>query len=73
MDFYEHDAAGVFESQARFLELAAKYRWSMLLVDKHGSYPYFYKILSPLTNWKIVAEDEASYLIYDLPDEPKQP
>ena len=68
MGFYARDVVGVFESQQRFLELAKKYDWKMLLVEKAGSYHYFYKILSPLTNWKIVAEDEASYLIYDLPD-----
>src|SRR5262249_33281809 len=67
MDFYQQDVVGIFQSQARFLEIAQKYNWTMLLVDKHGNYPYFYKILSPLTNWKIVAEDDASYLIYDLP------
>lgn len=66
MDFYAQDVVGVFESQARFLELARKYGWTMLLVEKYGNYQYFYNILSPLTQWKIVAEDEASYLIYDL-------
>ncbi|MGZ3722409.1 MAG: hypothetical protein ACXVA9_05735, partial [Bdellovibrionales bacterium] len=64
MDFYENDVAGLFQSQARFLELAKKYNWTKLLVDKHGSYPYFYKILSPLPEWKIVSEDDAAYLIY---------
>jgi len=68
MDFYEHDVVGIFHGQQQFLETAKKYGWTKLLVDKHGSYPYFYKILSPLTDWKIVAEDEASYLIYYLPD-----
>ena len=38
----------------------------MLLIDKSSSYPYFYSILSPLPDWKIVAEDEAAYLIYHL-------
>jgi hypothetical protein len=66
MDFYAHDVLGVFESQERFLELAHKYGWTMLLVDKAGSYHYFHRILSPLTNWRIVAEDESSYLIYDM-------
>lgn len=69
MNFYENDVVGVFKGQARFLELAKKYNWTKLLVDKHGSYPYFYKILSPLPEWKIVAEDDASYLIYLLPDQ----
>lgn len=68
MDFYENDVVGIFKSQERFLEVAKKYGWTVLLVDKHGSYPYFYKILSPLPEWKIVSEDDASYLIYYLPD-----
>jgi hypothetical protein len=68
MDFYRNDVVGVFKSQASFLELAKKYNWTKLLVDKHGSYPYFYKILSPLPDWKIVSEDDAAYLIYLLPD-----
>lgn len=67
MAFYREDVMGVFQSQQRFLELAAKHNWTMLLLEKHNSYSYFWKILSPLPNWKIVAEDEASYLIYNLP------
>jgi hypothetical protein len=66
--FYENDVMGVFRSQRRFLELAAKYNWTMLLVEKHGNYRYFYQILAPLPEWKIVAEDEAAYLIYRLPN-----
>lgn len=72
MNFYSQDVMGVFQSQERFLELARKYGWTMLLVEKYGAYKYFHKILSPLTDWKIVAEDEASYLIYLLPDTPSQ-
>lgn len=68
MRFYEEDVIGVFKSQQRFLELASKYGWTMLLVEKHGAYKYFWQILSPLTQWKIVAEDESSYLIYLLPN-----
>lgn len=68
MDFYARDVMGVFQSQERFLELAKKYGWTMLLIEKYGAYRYFHKILSPLPDWKIVAEDEASYLIYWLPD-----
>ncbi len=68
LGFYQNDVIGVFQSQERFLQLAHKYNWTKLLVDKHGSYPYFFKILSPLTNWKIVSEDDASYLIYYLPE-----
>lgn len=68
MGFYESDVMGVFQSQQRFLELAAKYKWTMLLVEKYGAYRYFWKILSPLPQWKIVAEDESSYLIYLLPN-----
>jgi hypothetical protein len=68
MDFYRQDVMGVFQSQSRFLELAKKYDWTMLLVDKSGGgYPYFYKILSSLSDWKIVAEDDSAYLIYHLP------
>ena len=68
MPFYENDVIGVFRSQQRFLQLAARYNWTMLLVDKHGAYKHFYKFLSPLPQWKIVAEDPASYLIYLLPN-----
>ena len=64
MGFYENEVMGVFKGQARFLELAAKYNWTMLLVEKYGAYRYFYQILGSLPQWKIVAEDEASYLIY---------
>ena len=70
MSFYAGDVMGVFESQKRFLELARKYNWTMLLVEKYGAYAYFHKILSPLPEWKIVAEDDASYLIYLLPQQP---
>ncbi len=69
MEFYEKDAVGVFHGPDEFKRLAQKYGWTKLLVDKHGSYPYFYKILSPMTEWKIVAEDDASYLIYLLPNQ----
>jgi hypothetical protein len=66
--FYENEVMGVFKGQQRFLELAKKYNWTMLLIEKYGPYPYFYQILSPLPDWKIVAEDEGSYLIYLLPN-----
>lgn len=66
--FYENEVMGVFKGQARFLELAQKYNWTMLLVEKYGPYRYFYQILGPLPEWKIVAEDEGSYLIYRLPN-----
>jgi hypothetical protein len=67
MDFYRQEVVGVLQSQQRFLELAKKYDWTMLLVDKHSGYRHFYEILAPLPEWKIVQEDEASYLIYYLP------
>lgn len=66
--FYENDVMGVFRGQQRFLELAQKYNWTMLLIEKYGPYRYFYQILAPLKEWKIVAEDEGSYLIYRLPN-----
>lgn len=68
MDFYENDVIGVFRSQKRFLELAAKYNWTMLLVEKNSNFRYFYAILKDLPEWKVVAQDEASFLIYRLPD-----
>ncbi|NJL25172.1 MAG: hypothetical protein HC902_08335 [Calothrix sp. SM1_5_4] len=68
MRFYREEVAGVFQSQERFLELVRRHGWTMLLVEKHGAYRYFHRILSPLPDWKIVAEDESSYLIYYLPD-----
>lgn len=67
MDFYKNDVVGVFGGPERFQELATRYGWTMLLVEKHNSYRYFYRILSPLPGWKIVAEDPAAYLIYKLP------
>jgi hypothetical protein len=73
MEFYENDVVGVTSSQQQFLDLAEKYNWTKLLIDKYGSYPYFYGILSALPDWKIVAEDEASILIYRLPDDPPKP
>ncbi len=66
--FYENDVMGVFRGQQRFLQLAQKYNWTMLLIEKYGPYRYFYQILSPLPEWKIVAEDEGSYLIYRMPN-----
>jgi len=68
MDFYKNEVVGIFQGQARFLELARKYNWTMLLVERNNSFGFFRAILSPLPDWKIVAEDEASYLIYYLPD-----
>ncbi|MBX3021190.1 MAG: hypothetical protein KF799_05880 [Bdellovibrionales bacterium] len=67
MEFYKNDVVGVFESQQRFLELAQKHGWTMLLLEKKNSYAYFWQILSPLPDWKIVAEDDGSYLIYRIP------
>jgi len=64
MKFYREDVVGVFQGTDRFTELARRYGWTMLLVDKVVSYRYFHQILSPRPQWKIVAEDEASYLIY---------
>lgn len=71
MDFYRHEVIGAFESKERFLELANKYGWTMLLVDKLVTYPLLYPILAPLPEWKIVAEDSGSYLIYRIPDVPQ--
>jgi hypothetical protein len=68
MGFYENDVMGVFRGQQKFLELARKYNWTMLLVEKHGPYRYFYQILAPLPEWRVVAEDESSYLIYRMPN-----
>lgn len=67
MDFYVNDVVAVYKSQQRFLELAEKYNWTMLLIDKNNSYSRFHQWLSPLPEWRIVAEDEASYLIYKFP------
>lgn len=70
MDFYENEVTGLFRSSDKFFELVKKYKWTMLLVDKNGGYPYFYRILKDQTDWKIVAEDDASYLIYYMPTPP---
>lgn len=67
MDFFEKDVVGIFRSPEAFFTVAKKYNWTKLLVDKHGSYPFFYKVLSPYPDWRIVAEDDSSYLIYYLP------
>ncbi len=66
MKFYEAEVIGALRSRETFLYLAAKYNWTMLLVEK-TSYKYFYHHLKSLPDWKIVTEDEASYLIYRLP------
>lgn len=67
MKFFREDVMPAMGSREQFLALAQKYGWTMLLVDRYGAYKEFYRILSPLKEWKIVAEDEASYLIYKLP------
>ena len=66
MDFFKNDVIGAMGSRERFLELARKYGWTMLLVDRPGGYREMHRILSPIPEWKIVAEDESSYLIYNL-------
>jgi len=67
MKFYYEDVVGVFQSPERFFELAAKHGWTMLLVEKRNSWNFFYRALSPHPEWRIVAEDDAAYLIYRLP------
>jgi hypothetical protein len=64
MQFLEHEVAQALQSPEVFFELAKKYDWKMLLIDKGTEYHYFYQVLSPHPEWKIVAEDGASYLIY---------
>ena len=72
MQFFENDVVGIFRSPEAFFAAAKKYGWTKLLVEKNtGTYKnFFWPVLSPHTEWKIVAEDDASYLIYFLP-EPK--
>lgn len=70
MAFYRDEVVGLLQSPERFFQLARKYNWTMLLIEKSGPYPYFHKILSPDPDWRIVAEDEAAYLIYYLPKSP---
>ncbi|HMN67715.1 MAG TPA: hypothetical protein PKC28_04170, partial [Bdellovibrionales bacterium] len=70
MQFYKGDVMGALGTRERFLELADKYGWTMLLVDKFNGYREMHRILSPIPEWKIVAEDEAAYLIYKMPDPP---
>jgi len=67
MKFYRDEVIGSLQSRKQFLDLAAKYDWKILLVDRFGGYREAYQILAPLPGWKIVAEDEASYLIMYLP------
>jgi len=67
MNFYEKEAIGALQSPQQFLEIARKYDWKVLLVDRFGAYREIHRILSPLPEWKIVAEDEAAYLIVYLP------
>lgn len=68
MKFFKNDVTGVMASRESFVNLAAKHNWTMLLVHKLNGYSAMHKILSPLPEWKIVAEDPSSYLIYKLPD-----
>lgn len=67
MNFYEREVIGAMQTPAQFLELAKKYGWKVLLVDRFGGYRELHRILSPMPEWKIVAEDEASYLIVQFP------
>lgn len=67
MKFYYEDVVGIFESPERFFELARKHDWTMLLVEKRNSWTFFHRALSPHPEWRIVAEDQAAYLIYRLP------
>jgi hypothetical protein len=64
MKFYDQDVIGVFRSYERFNELAQKYGWTMLLVDRYNGYRRFYQLLAPHPEWRIVEEDDASFLIY---------
>jgi hypothetical protein len=67
MNFYEKEVIGSLRSQDEFLALARKYGWKVLLIDRFGGYRRAHAILSPMKEWKIVAEDEAAYLIAYLP------
>ncbi len=69
MRFFREEAIGAIGTREQFLALAAKYNWTMLLVDKYGGYKEIHRILSPIPEWKIVAEDEAAYLIFKMPPE----
>ena len=67
MKFYQREVVGSLQTQSQFLELATKYGWKILLVDRFNGYRQAHRILSPQKEWKIVAEDEASYLIVHIP------
>ncbi len=64
MEFYASEVIGAMRTPEEFLRLARTYNWTMLLVDKGSSYRFLHHVLSGRPQWKIVAEDEASYLIY---------
>ncbi|MGE4130447.1 MAG: hypothetical protein AB7F86_02350 [Bdellovibrionales bacterium] len=64
MEFYEKEVIGVLNSKAEFDRLAEKYNWTMLLVERYGTFFRWRQILIDDPRWRIVAEDEASYLIY---------
>lgn len=67
MKFYQREVIGSLQTQSQFLELARKYGWKVLLVDRFGGYRQAHRILSPIKEWKIVSDDEAAYLIVYLP------
>lgn len=67
MKFYREEVIGALQSKEQFLALATKYNWQTLLIDKNNSYRQAFPILSTLPEWKIVAADEAAYLIVRLP------
>jgi hypothetical protein len=67
MLFYRTEVIGALSSTKQFQEISSKYNWKVLLVDKYGGYRQIHRLLSPVPGWKIVAEDEAAYLIMYLP------
>ena len=65
--FYKDEVIPAMSSADDFLRLAAKYDWTMLLIEKRNAYRKFYEFLKDRPEWKIVGEDGASYLIYKIP------
>jgi hypothetical protein len=68
VEFYRDEVIGALRSPAEFFALAAKYDWTMLLIEKRNAYRTFHAFLKDRPEWKIVGEDAASYLIFKMPD-----
>jgi hypothetical protein len=68
MPLYRDELMQLEKNQNAFTNLVLKYNWTKFFVDKAASYKVFYNYMLSDPHWQIVAEDDASYLIYYLPE-----